>query len=134
MRERDFKVANKTITRALEIEGGNVNIVSAAASISLFSGRIDEANELRRLAIGLDPLEYRYYLNLALGHYMKYDLDSAMKSLELFSDHRPDAGIVYAIKAKVLLAQGKTDEAALMAEKEQNAFWKMYAKNLTLFA
>lgn len=130
----NFESARENITKAMMLDGGNAYVVSSAALNAGYSGRIEEALELYHKSIQLDPLRYRIYLNLGIGYYWLNRLDEAYDAVQKYMFYSPNAAIHHSVNSKILIGQGKYEEALKEAEKETNEFYNLYARNLALFA
>lgn len=130
----NFESARENITKAMMLDGGNAYVVSSAALNAGYSGRIEEALELYHKSLQLDPLRYRIYLNLGIGYYWLNRLDEAYDAVQKYMFYSPNAAIHHSVNSKILIGQGKYDEALKEAEKETNEFYNLYARNLALFA
>lgn len=130
----NFESARENITKALLLDGGNASVVSSAALNAGYSGRIEEALELYHKSLQLDPLSYRIYLNLGIGYYWLNRLDEAYDAVQKYMFYSPNAAIHHSVNSKILIGQGKYEEALKEAEKETNEFYNLYARNLALFA
>jgi TolB-like protein/Tfp pilus assembly protein PilF len=132
--ELDYISAKENIDKAIDLDSGNSFVISSAALNAGYSGRIEEAMELYNKSLKVDPLRYGIYLNLAIGYYWLNHLDSAFSAVRNNIYYRPNAGIHHAIKSKILIGQGKHEEALKEAEKETNDFLNLHARNLALSA
>ena len=132
--ELNFELARDNISKALMLDSGNARIIGAAALNAGYSGRIKEALELYHQALKLDPLVYRYYLNSGIGYYWLNRLDDAYDAVQKYMFYRPNAAIHHSVNSKILIWQGKYEEALKEAEKESNEFFNLYARNFAMFA
>lgn len=130
----DYKSAKENISKALLLDGGNAFVVSSAALNAGYSGRIEEALELYNKSLKLDPLRYRIHLNLGIGYYWLNRLDDAYSAIQKSMFYIPNAAIQHNVNSKILIGQGKYEEALKEAEKETNEFYNLSARNLALFA
>jgi serine/threonine protein kinase/TolB-like protein/Tfp pilus assembly protein PilF len=107
----DWTEADAAFQRALKLEPGNATVVQGAAVLASTLGHFDEALELDRRAVQLDPLYVPQHTNHGLHALYGGRLDEAeaacRKALELNPE---DRGAHYFL-GKVLLAQSKPEAA-----------------------
>jgi len=132
--ELDYISAKENIDKAINLDSGNSFVISSAALNAGYSGRIEDAMELYNKSLKVDPLRYGIYLNLAIGYYWLNRLDNAFSAIQNNIYYRPNAGIHHAIKSKILIGQGKHEEALKEAENETNDFLNLHARNLAMSA
>jgi TolB-like protein/DNA-binding winged helix-turn-helix (wHTH) protein/Flp pilus assembly protein TadD len=107
----DWVGANASIQRAIALEPGNPEYVELAAISAAYLGRFDQALELGRRAVDLDPLNAGSWENLGEIEFFNGQLDQAAanckKGLELNPDVPP--GPFYLIQIYIL--QGRPQDA-----------------------
>jgi TolB-like protein/lipoprotein NlpI len=130
----DYKSAKRNINKAMMLDGGNTFVVSSAALNAGYSGRIEEALELYNKSLQLDPLRYRIHLNIGIGYYWLNRLDDAYNAVQKYMFYTPNAAIHHSVNSRILIGQGKYDEALEEARKETNEFFNLYSRNLAMFA
>ena len=90
------------------------------ADLEEVRGRLDEAIELRKRTVALDPLCSSCYLFLGndLSETGQYDEANTVlqKALEL----DPQQGFVHFVRGQILLAQGRPQEALVEMQQETN--------------
>jgi tetratricopeptide (TPR) repeat protein len=115
----DWAGANASIQRALALEPGDPDIVRSAAFSAALLGHLDEALQLNRRAVDLDPLNASSWEQLAETEYFMGQLDKAAadgkKGLEL----SPDAWAPMLL-SKIYVMQGRPQDA--LPEIEQVRF------------
>jgi tetratricopeptide (TPR) repeat protein len=127
-RQLDFDWAggDASYQRAVELEPGNPEAVSAAASSAATLGRFDEALRLNRRAVDLDPLSAGSWEILAETEFFMGQLNQAVadckKALELNPDVYP--GPIQLIKIYVIQgrAQDALPEIERVRDESQRAF------------
>jgi TolB-like protein/DNA-binding winged helix-turn-helix (wHTH) protein/Tfp pilus assembly protein PilF len=106
----DWVGANASIQRAIALEPGNPEYVELAAVSAAYLGRFDQALELGRRAVDLDPLNAGSWENLGEIEFFNGQLDQAAanckKGLELNPDVFP--GPFYLIQ--IYIMQGRPQD------------------------
>jgi TolB-like protein/DNA-binding winged helix-turn-helix (wHTH) protein len=107
----DWAGADASIQRAIALEPGNPAVVGAAASSAAIVGRFDEALQLDRRAVDLDPLSGGSWERLAETEFFIGQLDRAAadgkKALELNPDVWPGPILL----SKIYVMQGRPQDA-----------------------
>jgi TolB-like protein/Tfp pilus assembly protein PilF len=116
----DWKGAEASWRRALELAPGNVDVVLTAVCIAGYSGDLDECIALCRRAIALDPLSvqglrYLGQFSLSAGY-----LDQAEAALQEAIELDPAGGVNHSALGDVNLAQRKFPEALAAYKKESH--------------
>ena len=123
----NFRGAEASLRRAMELAPGNALVLRRAAILALNLGRLDEAIALNRRAVEQDPLSAEAFGNLGLALEAAgrlADADSARrKALEL-APHRTSTRAHLAL---TLLARGQYEEALADAMREPEPVWRMRA-------
>ena len=130
----EFEEARKNIEKAMLLDRNNSIILNIAALVAKELGRIEESFPLLQRAIKLDPLRYVLYFNLGIHYFVTNRLDEAVSAIRKFEYYHPGAAIQHHVMTKILIDQGKLDEALDEAEREPDPLWKLLARNLALFA
>jgi tetratricopeptide (TPR) repeat protein len=117
----DWAGANASYQRAVALEPGNPENVGFAAWSAAVLGLFDEAVQLNRQAIDLDPLNAGSWERLAETEFMMGQLDQSAadskKALELNSD----AGSGMETLSLIYLLQGRPQDALREIERVHNA-------------
>ena len=107
----DWVGADASIRRAVELEPGNPEVLSTAASSAAVLGRFDEALQLHGRAVDLDPLSAGSWASLAQTEYFMGQLGQATadgkKALELSPDVWPGPILL----GEIYVMQGRPQEA-----------------------
>ncbi len=118
----DFTAAFQHIQQALALNPGDAAILSQAARLQEILGRLDEAIELHRQSVALDPVWPWGHNRLGRALYRAHRLDEAADSLQMALSLSPGrVGGQYRL-GRVLLAQGDAP-AALVAMEQETADW-----------
>ncbi len=130
----DFHNASENIKKALALSPDNSLVTNITANIALYFGKLDKSLSLRLKSIELDPLDYKNYMNLSLTYQFLKDFEKAQGSLRTFLLHYPGAAAAHSVMSTSYLYEGNYIKALGEIEKETDPFWKLYRKNMILFA
>lgn len=126
----DWKGAESSIRRALDLAPGNAEVVSIAAELMLTLGRLDEAVGFSRRAVTLDPLSVTAYKNLGRHCFYAGLLDEAEAAIKKMLEISLQGGLAHYLLGYVHLMQGRFEEA--LAEFEQEPIAKFHLLGLAL--
>ena len=126
----DWTGAESSIRHALNLAPGNSEIVSVAADLMLTLGRLDQAIELSRRAVTLDPLSVTAYKNLGRHCFYAGRLGEAEAALTKMLEIAPHGGLARYLLGYVHLMQGRIEES--LAEFEAEPLPKFRLLGLTL--
>jgi serine/threonine protein kinase/Flp pilus assembly protein TadD len=107
----DWRGAESSMRRALELAPGNAEVVRAAAGVVSRRGRLEEGIALGRRAVTLDPLGVPAHYDLGFDCFSAGLLKEADVELRKALDINPQGGHLHYGLALVHLAQGSVDEA-----------------------
>jgi TolB-like protein/Tfp pilus assembly protein PilF len=124
-RDWDWQGADRFFDRAIEIDPNHLGAVQGASSIAMHLGRLEESVELAQRVADADPLSLAANYNLGVRLYQAGRLDRAQATLEDTLQFNPDAPVVRALMAKVLVAKGEPDRALDAALQEPAAIWQL---------
>jgi tetratricopeptide (TPR) repeat protein len=122
----DFRGAEASFARALELAPGNVGVLISTGRLAANLGRLGEAIGFFRRALEQDPLSARSYNNLGIalncaGRFA--DAEAAYrKALEL----APQSAAVRSSLSLTLLALGRGEEALLEAGRESHEAFRSW--------
>jgi TolB-like protein/cytochrome c-type biogenesis protein CcmH/NrfG len=116
----DWRGADASSRRALELAPGNVDVVLAAAKVAQTHDSLDESIALCRRAIALDPLNVQGHRLLGLFSLYAGFLEQAEAALKEALELNPHGGMTYAPLGLVYLAQRCFPEALAAFEKESH--------------
>lgn len=130
----DWDTANTCVNKATTLEPGNVLILTMRSLLAEASGNLDEAVKFDEQAVEIDPL--RATLRAGLGRllYMAGRYDEARAALRKASDLNSQIPFVPLILSKILIAEGKPQQALLEIEKEPNDWAKLTGQALVYHA
>jgi serine/threonine protein kinase/cytochrome c-type biogenesis protein CcmH/NrfG len=130
----DWRGAEASYQRALELAPGNAQVLRGASAIAYVRGRLTSAIELSRRALDQDPLSGASYHNLgALLH-------AADRFVEAEQAYRTALELAVgrvatrAALSLTLLAQGRRDDALAEAAREPNAEFRSWSQAIVLHA
>ena len=112
-RQVDFNwiAANASVQRAIALEPGNPEYVRVAASSAAYLGRFDQALQLARQAIDLDPLNADSWENLGEIEFMAGQLDKAAADCQKALELNPDVPGGHVFLIQIYLVQGRPQDA-----------------------
>jgi TolB-like protein/Flp pilus assembly protein TadD len=125
--DRDWRGAEASYRRALELSPGNALVLQGLGMLSGNLGRFDEGIMLCRRSVEQDPLSPSCYFFLGLVYWTAgrpAEGEAALrKSLEL----APQGAATHAWLAILLLTQGRSDEALAVALCEPEEWGRLFA-------
>jgi TolB-like protein/DNA-binding winged helix-turn-helix (wHTH) protein/Tfp pilus assembly protein PilF len=130
MYDWDWEQAEASLKKAAELEPGNVEVLRYRSSLYRVLGRQDEAIEIYREVIAVDPLRARSYSSLGgqlycAGRYEEADV-MLQKALELNPKKENDR----LIRGQILLAQGRPQQALAEIQQEIGGDRKLFGEAL----
>jgi tetratricopeptide (TPR) repeat protein len=130
MYDWDWEHAEASLKKAAALEPGSVEVLRYSSSLSRTLGRQDEAIELYKKVIALDPLRARSYSSLAYQLYSTGRYDEANTMLQRALELNPQKEHDHLIRGQVLLAQGRPQQALAEMEREPGDGWKLLGQAL----
>ena len=118
----DFTAAFQHLQKARALNSGDAAILEYAADLESIHGRIDEAIDLLRQSIALDPLSPQGHVELGATYYKAQRLEEAADSSQLALSLGPGIARAQLYLGLVLLAQGDAP-AALVAMEQETSDW-----------
>jgi TolB-like protein/DNA-binding winged helix-turn-helix (wHTH) protein/Flp pilus assembly protein TadD len=115
----DWDGAEVSLRKAAMLEPGSAEVFHGRAYLARRLGRTDEAIELYKLAVALDPLRANF--QLALGYELFYQgrHDEALAALQKAEEMNPHLSGLYVTRGKILFSEGRNEEALAEMEKEK---------------
>jgi TolB-like protein/Tfp pilus assembly protein PilF len=121
----DFRAASQHLQQAMALHPGDARVRWIAAVLNRMLGRFDEAIDLNRQSIALDPVSPEAHYRLGRALYEAYRLDEAADSFQMALSLSPGhVGAHYRL-GRVLLAQGDAPAALVAIEKETSDFFRL---------
>ena len=107
----DWVGANASIHQAIALEPGNPDIQRVASSSAAYVGRFEEALQLGRRAVDLDPLNADSWENLGEIEFFNGQLDKAMADCTKAVELNPDVSAGHVFSSQIYILQGRPQEA-----------------------
>jgi serine/threonine-protein kinase len=120
--DKDLATAARYLTRALELDPTDADIIGAAAFLALSLGRLDEAIALNEYAVTLDPVNPQRHVYLAWAYRLAGHPDEAIASSRTTLTLQPDLMYAHYNIGATLLLEGEP-EAALVAMQQVSEAW-----------
>ncbi len=121
----DWEGAEAALNKAAALQPGSADLLFSRADLADARGHLDEAIELRKRSVALDPLcSYCYvFLGSDLSETGQYEEANTVlqKALEL----DPQQGFVHFVRGQILLARGHPQEALVEMQQETNEGLKL---------
>ena len=130
----DWKAAETSVTKAAYSEPGNVEVLGRRSYLSRISGNLDQAIELEKQAVALDPLRTGSQSTLGYMLYSAGRYDEAQAALQKALDLNPQSALVHLTLSKILIAKGNAQKAATEIEKESMDWGKLTGRALAYHA
>jgi TolB-like protein/DNA-binding winged helix-turn-helix (wHTH) protein len=126
----DWERAAASLKKAAELEPGSVEVLRYRSALYRILGRQDEAIELYRQVVSLDPLRARSYSSLGGELYTAGQYDEALAMLHRALELNPQKEGDHHICGLILLAQGHPQQALTEVEREPGEVWKLFGQAL----
>ncbi len=130
----DWQGASAAVQKGLELEPTNPAVLLGAVNLANSQSRGEEALELRRRMVALDPLSAGAYLGLGVSAYHLGLLDEAEKSLKKALELQPDRTFAHGRLGEVYLAQGEAEGALREMKQESSPAYQRYGLALAYHA
>ncbi|MDE2002183.1 MAG: TIR domain-containing protein [Betaproteobacteria bacterium] len=132
--ERDWRGAETSFHRALELAPGNAFVLQQASNLAGYMGRFDEAIGLARRSVEQDPLSASAYFFFGATLWTADRPAEAITALRKSLELAPQRGAVRAFIALNLLAQGLGEEAMTEALREPAEWARLFALAIIQYA
>jgi len=120
--DRDFTAASQHLQQALALNPGDAAILEYAADLEYILGRLDEAFDLYRQSIALDPVSPVGHFRLGRTYYRAHRLEEAADSFQMALSLSPGRIFAHVYIGFVLLAQGDAPAALIAIEQATDDF------------
>jgi len=124
----DWEGAETALNKAAELEPGSVELLFSRADLADVWGHLDEAIELRKRAVALDPLCSACYVFLGADLSESGQYNEANTALQKALDLDPQQGYVHFVRGQILLDRGRPQEALVEMQQETNDGLKLAGK------
>jgi len=130
----DWAGAEDNFAKATKIDPGNAAVYLYRAVLTARLGRFDEAIELEKKSIALDPEHLRGYRTLGATLYDAGRYAEAQAALQKAVELSPQSPLTHYYRGVVLLAQDRPDQA--LPEMQQEGFepWRLPGEALAYYA
>jgi TolB-like protein/Tfp pilus assembly protein PilF len=130
----DWEGAETSLKKAALLEPGSPTVLFNRAYLSRMLGRADEAIELYRQAVALDPLRADFHLALGYELYLVGRYDEAQAALQRAQDLNPQLLSLHLARGQVLFSEGRPQEALAEMENETGEWEKLSGEALAYYA
>ena len=124
----DWKGAEASYQKALELAPGNSSVLDGASVLMYKLGRIEEALDLARRVLAQDPLSAAFWHNLGLIAYAAGLLNESEQAYRRALELAPQRIVSGALLSLVLMDEGRIEEGLEQSELEPDEFWRLWAQ------
>jgi TolB-like protein/DNA-binding winged helix-turn-helix (wHTH) protein/Tfp pilus assembly protein PilF len=129
----DWEGADVSLKRAGLLEPGSAEVLRCRAHLARVLGRVDEAIELYKQAIALDPLKANFHLAFAYELYIGGRYEKARDALQRAQDLNPQLSSLHLTRGQILLSEGHPQEARAEMENETGEWEKLTGEPLAYY-
>ncbi|HEY4051724.1 MAG TPA: tetratricopeptide repeat protein [Acidobacteriaceae bacterium] len=133
-RDWNWDAANTSITKAAALQPGSVEVLRMRAYRSRILGDLDQAIKLDEQVVALDPLSANSYWHLGYLLYAAGRYEEAQSEMQKALDLNPQAAYIHLTLDKILIAQGKPQQALAQIENEPSEWAKLTGRALAYHA
>ena len=130
----DWEGADTSLKKAALLEPGSAAVIGYRAHLSRTLGLVEEAIALYKQAIALDPLRANFHLALGYEFYLAGRYDEALPELDKAQELNPRLSALHLSRMRVLLAQGRPQEARAEIARETGDWEKTSGEALVYFS
>jgi TolB-like protein/DNA-binding winged helix-turn-helix (wHTH) protein/Flp pilus assembly protein TadD len=130
----DWEGAETSLKKAALLEPGSPTVLFNRAYLSRMLGRAEEAIELYRQAVALDPLRADFHLALGYELYLVGRYEEAQAALQRAQDLNPQLLSLHLARGQVLFSEGRPQEALAEMENETGEWEKLSGEALAYYA
>lgn len=123
----DFRAAEISFQRALNLAPGNSSVLDGASLLEYKLGRFEKALQLSRRVSVQDPLSAAFWHNLGLTCHAVGNLPESETAFRRALEIVPQRFVSGALLALVLMDQGLAEEAMTQATAETDDFWRLWS-------
>jgi serine/threonine protein kinase/predicted Zn-dependent protease len=121
----DWEGAKASVDKAAALEPRSTDLLGYRSELQEMLGHLDEAIELRKQAIAIDPLQALSYVHLGTLLYEAGRYEEANAALQKARELDPQNVFVHYLLGQVLLAQGRPQEAIVEMQRETADSYKL---------
>ncbi|HEY1732665.1 MAG TPA: protein kinase [Terriglobales bacterium] len=114
----DWEGAETALNKAAALQPGSAELLTSRADLEETRAHLDEAIELRKRAVALDPLCSACYIFLGSDLYEAGQYDEANTVLQKALELDPQQGYLHFGRGQILLARGRLQEALVEMQQE----------------
>jgi tetratricopeptide (TPR) repeat protein len=130
----DWEGADISLKKAGLLGPGSAAVLGNRAYLARNLGHVDEAIELYKQAIALDPLRANFHLALGYELYIVGRYDEAQAVLQRAQDLNPQLSSLHLSRGKILFSEGRQQDALAEMEKETGEWEKLSGESLAYYA
>jgi tetratricopeptide (TPR) repeat protein len=122
------------LQKAASLAPGSVAVLADRAYVAKTLGRVNAAIELYKQVIALDPLRGNFHLALGYEFFMVGRYEEAGAALSEAQELNPQLSSLHLTRGKILLWQGRPQEALAEIEKETGEWEKLSGESLVYYS
>jgi serine/threonine-protein kinase len=122
----DWRGSDASYQRALQLDPGDASVISGAAGLARTLGRFDEAVQLMRRAVTLNPVSSSWHFNLGLYSWYAGLLDESRAAFVQCGELNPQFAGLHSALSLVYLEKGHVDSALAESLREAEPDWRLY--------
>jgi tetratricopeptide (TPR) repeat protein len=126
----DWAGAQEELTTARKLDPSNFAVINSEANLALAMGRFDEAIQLYKKALVLDPLRVGVRVNLGMALMYAKRVDEAVTTLNTAIEMNPQFPSSHYRLGLCYFLLGKVEQANVEIEKEKMEDWRMQGQAL----
>jgi len=130
----DWKSTEVSLNKAAELEPGSVDVLRYRADLYQTLGRLDEAIDLQKQVVTLDPLRARSYAALGNTLFEMERYEEAQATLQKLLELNPEQERDHFRRGELLLAEGQVQKALAEMEQEPREDWRSFGEALAYHA
>jgi TolB-like protein/DNA-binding winged helix-turn-helix (wHTH) protein/cytochrome c-type biogenesis protein CcmH/NrfG len=130
----DWAGADASFQRAIALEPGDPDIVRFGAASAALLGRFDEALQLHRRAVDLDPLNAASWEQLAETEFFMGQLDQAAADAKKALELSPDVWFSHGLLSQIYIIQGRPQDALPEIELVRSDFIRAFLYPMAYYA
>jgi tetratricopeptide (TPR) repeat protein len=130
----DWEGAEASLDKAAALQPGSADLLQYQSIEREMLGRLDEAIELQKRAIALDPLQVSSYVFLGNQYSVAGRYEEANAALQKALELNPHHGFVHSRLGENLLLRGRLQEALVEIQQEPEDNWKLFGEAMVYHA
>ena len=131
----NFKERNKLMDKAMLLGSHAPEVIYMQSDFAMQSGNMDVAIELLFKTMEVEPTnDYLHFFMLGFYYWMNGQYVEAEEKIRHFLLLHPDVGFVNSFMGEVQSKLGNYDQALAYFEKDNDPFWPLYRKSMTVYA